>query len=297
MVPRWNVSGRTVLITGAARGIGAESARRLSAQGARLALVGLEPERLAEVAEACGPDSAWFEADVTEPDAIQAAVDGAVEQFGGLDAVIANAGIARAGPVRHATAEAFERVIEVNLLGAYRTVRACLPHIVARRGYVLVIASMAAVVHTPGLSAYSASKAGVEAFSDSLRAEVRHLGVDVGVGYLSFIDTEMVRGTDRHPAFAGLRAQVRGPAAKTYPVSAVGDAIVEGFARRRRTVVVPPYMRGTIALRGMIGRLVERVGAQSAAELDERFARDVAERGAEEASSAIGAGGAADAAH
>lgn len=296
MAPRWNVSGRTVLITGAARGIGAESARRLSAQGARVALVGLEPELLSEVAGACGPDAAAFTADVTDPDALQAAVDGAVERFGGIDAVIANAGIARAGPVRHATAEAFERVIEVNLVGAYRTVRACLPHIIERRGYVLVIASMAAVVHTPGLSAYSASKAGVEAFADSLRAEVRHLGVDVGVGYLSFIDTEMVRGTDNHPAFAGLRAQVRGPAGKTYPVSMVGDAVVDGFARRRRTVVVPAYMRGTMAVRGMIGRLVERVVAQSAAELDDSFARDVAARGAEAASSAIGDGGAADAA-
>ena len=74
MAPTWDVSGRTVLITGAARGIGAECARRLAAKGARPALVGLEPEELSEVAKACGPDAARFEADVTDPDQLQAAV-------------------------------------------------------------------------------------------------------------------------------------------------------------------------------------------------------------------------------
>ena len=293
MAGTWNVAGRAVLITGAARGIGAECARRLAGKGARVALVGLEPDELARWRATAVPIR-WFEADVTDPDQLQAAVDGAVEHYGGIDAVIANAGIARAGPVRHATPESFERVIEVNLIGAYRTVQACLPHVVERRGYVLVIASMAAVVHTPGMSAYVASKAGVEGFADSLRAEVKHLGVDVGVGYLSFIDTEMVRGTDRHPAFGPLRTRLRGPVAKTYPVSAVGDAVLDGFARRRRMVVVPAYMRGTIALRGVIGRLTDRATAGNAADLDESFARDVAERGADQASSAIGAGGAAD---
>ncbi len=102
MAPSWNVSGRTVLITGAARGIGAECARRLSAEGARVALVGLEPDELAAVAASCGPEAAWFEADVTDTDELEQAVEAAVERFGGIDAVIANAGIGGGGPLRHA---------------------------------------------------------------------------------------------------------------------------------------------------------------------------------------------------
>ncbi|MDQ3644338.1 MAG: SDR family oxidoreductase, partial [Actinomycetota bacterium] len=248
----YNVAGRTVLITGAARGIGAECARRLAAQGARVALVGLEASELERVAAECGAEAAWFEADVTDRDQLRAAVEGAVERFGGLDVAIANAGIGGGGPVRHTDPDAFERMIEVNLLGVFRTVHACLPHVIERHGYVLVVASLAAVVHAPGMGSYSASKAGAEAFADSLRLEVKHLGVDVGVGYFSWIDTEMVRGTDAHPAFRGLRAKLPGPAAKTYPVSAVGDAVLDGIARRRRVVVVPGWVRAAIALRGIL---------------------------------------------
>lgn len=292
MAATWNVSGRTVLVTGAARGLGAEFARRLAAKGARVALVGLERDELERVAADCGPEAAWFEADVTDSGQLEDAVDGAVERFGGIDAVIANAGIGGGGPIRHADPESFERVIEVNLLGVYRTLRACLPHVIERRGYVLVIASVAAVAHGPGMGAYSASKAGAEALANSLRLEVKHLGVDVGVGYFSWIDTELVRATDRHPAFGPLRADLRGPAGKTYPVSAVGDAVLDGMERRRRMVVVPGWVRGMIALRGVVWRVIERDALKTAPELDAAFERDVAERGAE-ASRPVGAGGAA----
>src|SRR6187431_3157810 len=186
----WTTRGKTVFITGAARGLGAETARRVAARGANVALVGLEPEELARVAAQCGSNAAWFECDVTDTDALARAV----ERFGGIDVVMANAGIAPGGMVRSTDPAAFERTIEVNLLGVWRTVRATLPHVIDRQGYVLVIASLAAAIHGPGMAAYSASKAGAEAFANSLRSEVRHLGVDVGVGYFSFIDTDMVRG-------------------------------------------------------------------------------------------------------
>ena len=294
MAAHYDVRNRVVLITGAARGIGAECARRLAGQGARLALVGLEGDELESVAQECGPEAAAFEADVTDREALESAVEAAAERFGGIDVVIANAGIGGGGPVRHADPDSFERVIEVNLLGVYRTVYACLPHVIERRGYVLVHASLAAVAHAPGMGAYCASKAGAEAFANSLRSEVRHLGVDVGVGYFSWIDTEMVRGADRHPVIGPLRKQLPGPAGKTYPVSKVGDAVLDGIQRRRRMVTVPPWIRGALALRGVLWALTERQGRETAQQLDEGFARDVAERGAD-ASRPVGAGGAADA--
>jgi NAD(P)-dependent dehydrogenase (short-subunit alcohol dehydrogenase family) len=164
---------------------------------------------------------------------------GTIERFDGIDAVIANAGIAAAGTVRSIEPAAFERTIEINLVGVWRTVRACLPQVIERRGYVLVVASVAAAVHGPGMAAYAASKAGAEAFADSLRVEVEHLGVDVGVGYFSWIGTDMVAGADAHPAIGFARKQMPGPLGRTYPVSKVGDAVADGVERRRRWVVVP----------------------------------------------------------
>jgi NAD(P)-dependent dehydrogenase (short-subunit alcohol dehydrogenase family) len=294
-VAGWSLQGRTVLITGAARGIGAESARRLASRGARVALVGLEPEGLERVAAECsqsGEDAAWFEADVTDTEALERAVAGGVERFGGIDAVVANAGISPAGVVRSIEPAAFERTIEINLLGMWRTVRACLPHVIERRGYVLVVASAAAAVHGPGMAPYAASKAGAEAFADSLRIELAHLGVDVGVGYFSWIGTEMVAGADAHPAFGFARARLPGPFGKTHPVSKVGDAVAEGIERRRRWVTVPRWIRALLLFRGLAFPLFDAGGRRDAAEMDERFQRDVEERGSE-ASAPVGAGGAA----
>jgi NAD(P)-dependent dehydrogenase (short-subunit alcohol dehydrogenase family) len=284
------VHGQVVLVTGAARGIGAESARRLAAKGARVALVGLEREDLERTAAACGPEADWFEADVTDPEALDSAVSGAVERFGGIDHVVANAGVAPAGSVHHIAPEAFGRTIEVNLLGAWRTVRACLPHVIERRSYVLVVASLAAAAHLPGMAAYAASKAGVEAFADSLRVELGHLGVDVGVAYFSWIGRDMVAGADSHPALGFARAKLPGPFGKTYPVSLVGDAVADAVERRRRRVFVPGWIRAVLALRGLLWPVLYAAGRRDAAEMDERFARDVAERGPE-ASGPVGAGG------
>jgi NAD(P)-dependent dehydrogenase (short-subunit alcohol dehydrogenase family) len=287
----WDLRGKTVLITGAARGIGAETARRAAAAGANVALVGLEPEELERVAAQCGSNAAAFECDVTDWQALEHAVEGTVERFGGIDVVMANAGIAPAGMVRSVDPAAFERTVEINLLGVWRTVRASLPQVIERKGYVLVTASLAAAIHGPGMAAYSAAKAGAEAFADSLRTEVRHLGVDVGVAYFGFIDTDMVRATDAHPALGALRANAGGPIAKTYPVSQVGKAVVEGMEKRSRWVVVPRWSRALLVLRTALSPLFDKAAFETAAEADRLFQQDVETRGAEAASAPIGPGG------
>jgi NAD(P)-dependent dehydrogenase (short-subunit alcohol dehydrogenase family) len=261
----WPVAGRTVLITGAARGIGAESARQLRARGARLALVGLEPELLEERAAQLGGDTAWFEADVADPDALEQAVEGTVERFGGIDVVIANAGIAGGGPVATMDPEAFDRIIEVNLLGVVRTVRAALPHVTERSGYILPIASLAAAMHGPMMAAYSASKAGVEAFADSLRSEVVHTGTKVGCAYFSFIDTDMVRrGFDR-PSGQAAKERLRGPF-KPPPVAAAGEAIVRGIERRARHVVAPKWVLPALYLRMLLQPLNDKAARATVVE-------------------------------
>src|SRR5215218_6626512 len=288
------VSGQVVLVTGAARGIGAAAAKQLAARGAKIALVGLEPELLAQVAAECGPDAAWFEADVTDTHAIEAAVRGAVERFGGIDVVIANAGIATGGSVRTIDPAAWERVVEVNLLGSWRTVRAALPHVIERRGYVLQVASVAA--HAPFMSAYAASKAGVEAFADSLRTEVAHLGVDVGVAYFSWIDTDMVRGADARPGIGTMRKGIGGPFGKTYPLSDVAAAVTQGVERRARHVVVPGWIRAALLLRGLLPPLADREARRTVPAVEREMEAVIAREGAAAATAPVGAGGAADSA-
>ncbi len=288
------VTGKVVLITGAARGIGAETARRLAARGARVALAGLEPELLERVAADC-PGAVVFECDVTDREAVRAAVGGAVEAFGGIDVVIANAGIAVAGFARTMDEDAWERVIDVNLLGVWRTIRAALPHLIDRRGYVLPIASVAAIAHAPGMSSYVASKAAVEGFGNALRGEVAHLGVGVGVGYFSWIDTEMVRGADRDPHFGRVRSQAKWPLNKTYPVAEAAESVVRGIERRARLVCHPRWLPALIAARGLIQPVVDRGSAREVPQLDADVAREVARIGARAASRPSGAGGEADA--
>ncbi len=156
----YEVDGRTVFITGAARGIGAAGAERLHGKGANVALVGLEPERLQALAARLGDRAAAFEADVSDFDALERAVAGTVERFGGIDVAIANAGLQFNGALATAPIEQVERVFAVNFLGVWRTDRAVIGQITQRRGYLLNISSLSAIIHAPLLGAYTASKAG-----------------------------------------------------------------------------------------------------------------------------------------
>jgi NAD(P)-dependent dehydrogenase (short-subunit alcohol dehydrogenase family) len=253
------LDGKTVLITGAARGIGADAARRIAAKGARVSLVGLEPEELQKVARECGQDALWFEADVTDPASLESAISSTAKRAGGIDVVVANAGIAAGGPMRYMPEESFRRVIEVNLIGVWRTLRLCLPHVIDSRGYMMPVASMAAILpQFPGFTPYSASKAGVEAMARCMRVEVAHLGVDVGIAYFGWIDTDMVRGGEEHPAFTLMRSRLRGPLGKTLPLSKAGEAIVKGIEKRAKSVAEPSFVRVAQALRGLTVGAVER---------------------------------------
>jgi NAD(P)-dependent dehydrogenase (short-subunit alcohol dehydrogenase family) len=292
--PAYELQGKTVLITGAARGIGADAARRIASRGARVSLVGLEPDQLESVARECGPDALWFEADVTDAQALERAVNETVERAGGIDVVIANAGIAAGGPMRYMPEETFRRVIEVNLIGVWRTLRLTLPHVIERRGYLMPVASVAAIVpQFPGFIPYSTSKAGVEAMAKCLRLEVAHLGVDVGIAYFGWIDTDLVRGGDEHPAFSFMRSRLRGPLGKTLPVSKAGEAIVAGIENRAKVIVQPPFVRVTQALRGIVSNVVDREVGRHVPEVMAHFEAEL-QRTGDPMAQAVGAGGRAD---
>jgi NAD(P)-dependent dehydrogenase (short-subunit alcohol dehydrogenase family) len=285
------IDGRAVLITGAARGIGAETARRLAARGARLSLVGLEPELLERVASECGSDAVWFEADVTDEASLREAVDGTVERLGGIDVCVANAGVGAGGMVRLMEPRAIARVIEINLIGACNTLRLCLPPVIERRGYMLAISSRAAIASGPGTAAYAATKAGVETFASSLRLEVKHLGVDVGVAYFSWVDTDMSRGSEELVEFRKLRESLKGPMARTYPVADAAEAIVAGIEGRAKRAMSPGWIRWMIYARGLVPRLVERQILPLMPEVDRIAEREAERLGPERLSAPIGPGG------
>jgi len=259
---RYEIEGRSVMITGGGRGIGADAARRLVERGARVALVDLDREAVEATATELGDAAVPFVADVTDRPALETAVAGAVERLGGLDVVIANAGISGAPQTVAAIDPAeFERVIEVNLLGVWRTARAALPHVVERKGYILPIASLAAAVPGPLIAAYVASKHGVDGFARSLRMELAHTGTRVGVGYFGFIDTDMVRDAFADPAVATGMNSIPWPLAKPVPVGAAGAAIVRGVERRANRVYAPRWVTAAVSLRGL-GGPIEAVAAR-----------------------------------
>lgn len=248
-----SLAGQRVLVTGAARGIGAAVAERLAAHGARVAVLGLEPELLAATAERVG--GPWRECDVSDAAAVRQAVDELVTELGGLDVVVANAGIARQMPVLGGPDGILETHLRVNALGAAHTVRAADRNLTRPGGYVLLVSSLGAAIHLPLMAAYSASKAAVEAIGNSLRQELRPDGVGVGVAYFAELDTDMTTrgfGTEAgHLLTAGKHPTGVAPMEKGV------DAVVRGIARRARTVHAPEWVGPLVPLRALAQRVVE----------------------------------------
>ena len=239
-----SVSGKVALITGGANGVGAEVARRLHAKGAKLVLTDLDEGKLKDTASALGEDRVLtVVADVRDLPAMEAAVAKGIERFGGIDVVMANAGIATYGSVLQVDPQAFKTLIDVNVVGVFNTVRAALPSVIDRRGYVLIVSSLAAFAAAPGMAPYDAAKAAVEHFANSLRLELAHLGVDVGSAHMSWIDTPLVQDTKADmPAFREMLNSLPGPLGKTTSVDKCGEAFVAGIEGRKTRIYCPGWV-------------------------------------------------------
>ena len=261
MASRYDLNGKVALVTGAARGIGFATAQALVERGASVVVLDLD-QAAADAAAARLHDTKamGIGADVTDRGALQQAVARTVERFGGLDVVVANAGIAsRAATVRAMSTESFERVLDVNLYGVYRTVDVALPEIVRRRGHVVVVASIYAFMNGAGAAPYAMSKAGVEQLGRALRSELAVHGASASVAYFGFIDTEMVhKAIDADPLGDALKEQAPKPLLKRLPPSAAGEAIARGIERRSARIVRPRRWTVLSVLRGVLNPLTDR---------------------------------------
>ncbi len=259
-VPGGELTDKVFLITGGARGIGLETARIAIERGAKVALVDLDRDEAGEAAAGLGPRAAGFGADVTDRSSIGAATGEVAERFGRLDVVVANAGITPPKTTTRALdRETWEKVVEVNVLGVYRTVRAGIPNVVASRGQVAIIASSYSHVNGVLNSSYAVSKSAVEGFARGLSVEMAAHGVGVTTAFFGYVDTGLIGKAFDEPMADRFRQEVApGFMTRPIPVGRAAEALVDGIAARKATVIEPRRWRIPYYLRGLLMPLTDR---------------------------------------
>jgi NAD(P)-dependent dehydrogenase (short-subunit alcohol dehydrogenase family) len=237
----YHLAGKVVLVTGGAQGIGLETGLQAYGRGASVALVDLDLEQAEAAAAGLGPRAIGLAADVSDAESIEAAVAATKERFGKVDVVVANAGIATTiTTMRAIRPEDWERVIDVNLFGVWRTVRAGMDEVVRNRGQFVVVSSSYAFSNGVLNSAYAATKAGVEAFGRALRSELRPLGASATVAYFGWIRTDLVHRAFEDPFVDRIRKEVVPPfLTRQVPVSRAGRVIVKAIESRSPRAIAP----------------------------------------------------------
>lgn len=216
-----SLAGRTALVTGASRGIGAAVARRLAASGMRVALLARDADRLESLAREIGGGVFALPCDVQDASAIAGAMDTLRARLGDApDVIVNNAGAFAVRPAAETSVAMFQETLAVNLAAPFAVVRAVLPAMLARRtGHLVTIGSIADRTAFPGNAAYAASKFGVRALHEVVRAELRGSGVRATLVSPGPVDTELWDpiDPDNAPGFT--------PRAEMLSPDAVADAV------------------------------------------------------------------------
>jgi short-subunit dehydrogenase len=238
------------LITGASRGIGLASSRALATRGAKLGMIARGEEELAARAEELGAMA--IAADVADSEAIRDGVDAFAESAGGLDLVIANAGVLHYAPFAEQPLADAEHMVMVNVLGTISTVEAALPHMLdAARGQIVVVSSGAGLRAFPWGAVYGASKAADRAFAEALRHELSGTGVSVTTVFPGEVATELhAHQRDLLPDWRANEDEL--------PASELAAAIIDGVEADRRAVFLPREVR-LLGLNGVAPRLLDRL--------------------------------------
>jgi NAD(P)-dependent dehydrogenase (short-subunit alcohol dehydrogenase family) len=257
---RYDLNGKVALVTGAARGIGFETARQMHMRGASVAVLDLDAEEAREAAERIGPRAIGLGGDVTDQSALMNAVATVVEDFGGLDVAVANAGIAQKqfATVRGISGEEWERVFEVDMLGVWRTVRATLPQVVERKGQMIVVSSVYAFANGFGNSPYAVAKAGVEQLGRALRVELRPHGASASVAYFGWVDTKLVQDSFNQEDSDRIKELSPEWLLKRITPEEAGAGLVHGIEERAPRIFVPKWWRYVSALRGVVNPLLDK---------------------------------------
>lgn len=255
------MDGRVVVITGATGGLGQAASRALLAGRAKVALLDVDRAAVEGLAAELGDPGrvkGWV-ADVRSMESLHLACEDVAAHFGGIDVVIAGAGVSIAGSLGKLDSEDFTRVIDINLNGVWRTFKAAAPHVERTGGYLLAISSMAAFIHSPMHSQYTASKAGAWALCNSLRLELKQTGVQVGSLHPTFFKTPLMDVELDGPLSKYVWNRHRG-VWKFVPLDMVVTALIDCIERRRETVTVPESNWILANAAGFARKLLERIG-------------------------------------
>jgi len=243
-----------VLVTGASAGIGHAAAARFAARGAQVLVHGRDPDRTSGVAREVGGRA--LIADLASPADRQRLVAEALDQYGRVDVLVNNAGFGYSGPLTAMSVDTLRRLVEVDLLAAIELTRDLLPGMVEhKRGAVCFVTSIAGRTGVAGEAVYSATKAGLDAFAESLRAETAGSGVNIGVVIPGVVDTGFFESRGR--PYDRTRP-------RPIPANAVADAVVRTVLRDRAEAWAPRWLRIAPTVRalapGAFRRLTARFG-------------------------------------
>jgi short-subunit dehydrogenase len=238
------IRGKTVLITGAASGIGRAIALRLAEEGATLFLVDIDEKGLVDTAvesRSRGVEVITRRCDVAEPREVSSAVAEALSRWNGVDILINNAGITYYGKTERMAADHWDRLLRVNLLSHIQFTRELLPSLLARReAHVLNVCSVLGLIGMPKVAAYCASKFAMVGFSESLRNELGRQGLGVTALCPGFVRTNLFTNA---PLEAKVEEHKLPPSAISTTPERVANAAVKAIYRNRRLVVMEPFAR------------------------------------------------------
>ena len=242
------LAGSVIAVTGATGGIGEATCAALHAADVRVVATGRDPAALQRLVERYGADAVAV--DVRDASHASAIVDAALSRYARLDAVVLNAGIGYAGRFADMPQERIDDLVDVDVRAPLLLARAALPHLVASRGALVVVSSVAGAVPVPNEAAYSTAKHALEAFADALRTELRPDGVAVSVVRPGVVATGFF-------ARRGAAYDRRFPR----PISPdrVAAAIVDSLASGRARTTVPGWLAMPAALRRRVPRLYNRL--------------------------------------
>ncbi|MFE7723539.1 short-chain dehydrogenase/reductase [Nocardia rhizosphaerihabitans] len=262
----YDVGNKVVLITGAGQGIGRELAEILYSRGAFVVVVDVDAIAAEAAAAGLGSRSLAIAADVRDRAAMVAATQLAVDTFGHLDVVVANAGVTpKPATVRTMDPRDFDRVMAINLDGCFNTVHPALDHIVAARGHVVVVSSCASFAPGMAGSPYMMSKAAVEQFGRALRVELAAAGASAGVAYFGVVETEMTHAMlDQDDLGRELDQMLPWPLNVRITAAHAATVIADGIGRRAARTIAPSGWEPYALLRGAVNVVLDAQLAGSA---------------------------------